>query len=104
MGGKIICLRAKSDEDRINARVWAEKFFYYLQEVKHKYPRLHLNEVNSYKVYCMYSNKGNLKGFVLYKTGSSSILGSLDVFGVTHLFYLRKELESVCLKWNNFYL
>lgn len=93
MAGKIICLRAKNDDDRINARVWAEKFIEYLQEVKYKYPRLHLNEVHSYKVYCMYSNKGNLKGFVLYKTGS------LDVFGVTHLFYLRKELESVCLKW-----
>ena len=99
MTGKIMCLRAKSDEDRINARVWAEKFIEYLQEVKYKYPRLHLNEAHSFKVYCMYSNKGNLKGFVLYKTGSSVILGSLDVFGVTHLFYLRKELESVCLKW-----
>lgn len=99
MAGKIMCLRAKNDEDRINARVWAEKFIEYLQEVKYKYPRLHINEAHSFKVYCMYSNKGNLKGFVLYKTGSSAILGSLDVFGVTHLFYLRKELESVCLRW-----
>lgn len=99
MVGKIICLRAKSDEERINARVWAEKFIEYLQEVKYKYPRLHINEAHSFKVYCVYSNKGNLKGFVLYKIGSSAILGSLDVFGVTHLFYLRKELESVCLKW-----
>lgn len=98
MAGKIMCLRAKNDEDRINARVWAEKFIEYLWEVKTKYPKLRINNAQSFKVYCMYSNKGNLKGFVLYKTGSSAILGSLDVFGVTHLFYLRKELESVCLK------
>lgn len=99
MAGKIICLRAKNDEDRINARVWAEKFIDYLQEVKIKYPGLHLNDVYSFKVYCVYSNKGKLKGFALYKTGSNAILGSLDVFGVTHLFYLRKEIESVCLRW-----
>jgi hypothetical protein len=98
MDGKIMCLRAKNDVDRINARVWAEKFIDYLQEVKTKYPRLRINEAHSFKVYCMYSNKGNLKGFVLYKTGSSAILGSFDVFGVTHLFYLRKELESVYLQ------
>lgn len=93
-----MCLRAKSDEDRINARVWAEKFIEYLWEVRAKYPKLRINNVHSFKVYCMYSNKGNLKGFVLYKTGSNAILGSLDVFGITHLFYLRKELERVCLK------
>lgn len=98
MARKIMCLRAKTGEDRINARVWAEKFVEYLQEVKTKYPRLHLNNVHFFKVYCVYSNQGNLQGFVLYKTGSNAILGSLDVFGVSHLFYLRKEIESVCLR------
>ena len=98
MARKIMCLRAKSDEDRINARVWAEKFVEYLWEVKTKYPKLRINNAHSFKVYCMYRKKENLKGFVLYSTRSSAILGSLDVFGVTHLFYLRKELESVCLK------
>lgn len=96
---KIVCYKAKSNEDRIKARIWAEKFLEYLySDVKNKYPRLHLNEVKAYKVYCVYSNKGNLKGFTLSKMGSKAILGSLGVFGVSHIWYMNKCLESVCLK------
>ena len=96
---KIVCYHANSNEDRINARVWGEKFLEYLYcELKNKYPILHLNNVRSFKVYCVYSNKGNLKGFTLYKMGSNAILGSLDVFGVSHIWYMKKCLESVCLK------
>lgn len=96
---KLVCYNAKCDEDRMNARVWGEKFLEYLySEVKSKYPRLHLNEVKAYKVYCVYSNKGNLKGFTLYKMGSNAILGSLDVFGISHIWHLKRCLESVCLK------
>lgn len=96
---KIVCYHARSNEDRINARVWAEKFLDYLfSDDKYKFSRLHLNDVKAYKVYCVYSNKGNLKGFTLYKMGSYAILGSLDVFGLTHIWYMNKCLESVCLK------
>lgn len=96
---KIVCYHARSNEDRIRGRMWAEKFLNYLYcESKNKYPRLHLDGVKAYKVYCVYSNTGNLKGFTLYKMGSYSILGSLDIFGLTHIWYMRKCLESVCLK------
>ena len=96
---KIVCYNAKSNEDRITARTWAEMFLDYLyNEAKNKYPVLHLNNVKSYKVYCVYSKKGNLKGFTLYKIGSNAILGSMDIFGLSHIWYMRKCLESVCLK------
>lgn len=96
---KLVCYNANCDEDRTNARVWAEKFLDYLYCVGvNKHPRLNLNDVKSYKVYCVYSNKGNLKGFTLYKMGSQSILGSLDVYGISHIWYMKKCLESVCLK------
>lgn len=96
---KIVCYHARSNEDRITARVWAEKFLNYLySDAKNKYPALHLNNVKSYKVYCIYSNKGNLKGFTLYKMGSNAILGSMDIFGLSHIWYRMKCLESVCLK------
>ena len=96
---KIVCYRSRSSEDRITARVWAEKFLNYLySEAKNKYPVLHLDGVKAYKVYCVYTNKGNIKGFTLYKMGSNSILGSMDIFGLSHIWYRMKCLESVCLK------
>ena len=96
---KIACYHARSIEDRITARLWAEMFLNYLcGEVKNKYPELHLNGVKSYKVHCVYTNKGNLKGFTLYKMGSYAILGSMDIFGLSHIWYRGKCLESVYLK------
>ena len=96
---KIVCYHARSNEDRITARVWAEMFLNYLYcDVKNKYPVLHLDGVKAYKVHCVYTNKGNLKGFTLYKMGSYAILGSMDIFGLSHIWHMRKCLESVCLK------
>lgn len=95
---KIVCYHARSNADGIYARVWAEKFLNYLfSDVKYQYTRLHLSDVKVYKVYCVYSTKGNLQGFALYKMDSNVILGSLDLFGLTHIWYMGKCLESVCL-------